>query len=129
MDNLNDIPFDISGVATKKSEMYMLFSGRITPFNNVYTKKGLFTIDDTDQCSSEQYFQCRKALDSKVYVTAAQIMETADPVTLKHVRNNITVTNDWADQAPVIMESGVGAKFSQNPELAAIFLDTGTRKL
>jgi ribA/ribD-fused uncharacterized protein len=128
VDNLNDIPFDISGVATKKSERYVLFSGRITPFSNFYTKKGLFTIDGTDYCSSEQYFQCSKALNSKDFVAAAQIMDTSDPVTMKHVGNNITVPSDWAEKAPAIMETGLRAKFSQNPELAAMLSDTGTRK-
>ena len=85
-------------------------------------------MDGTDNCSSEQYFRCSKALGNKDYVAAAQIIDTSEPVTMKHLENNITVSSDWADQDPVIMEVGVRPKFSQNPELAANLLDTGTRK-
>ena len=83
----------------------------------------------TDYCTSEQYFQCSKTLDSKDYVAAAQIMNTADHVTMKDVENNISVSSDWSDQIPVIMEIGVRVKLSQNPELAAIVLETGTRHI
>jgi predicted NAD-dependent protein-ADP-ribosyltransferase YbiA (DUF1768 family) len=64
-------------------------------------------MDDTDNCSSEQYFRCSKALGNKDYVAAAQIIDTSEPVTMKHLENNITVSGDWAKQAPVIMETGV----------------------
>ena len=128
MSNLNEIPFDISGLATEITERYVLFNGRISPFTNSYTKENLLTIDGTDYCSSEQFYQYRKALASKNYTAAAAIMDTSDPVAMKHAGDKLIVTSDWTDKARSVMEIGIRAKFSQNPDLTTILLDTGTRK-
>ena len=53
VNTLADIPFDISELATKLTEDYELFSGRISPYRNVFTRDDLFTLNDPSYCSSE----------------------------------------------------------------------------
>ena len=128
VDNLADIPFDISGLATKLTEEDVLFSGRVSPYSNFFTRDDLFTLNGTSYCSSEQYYQHQKAIHSNNYVIAAEILDTSDPVTIKHAGDRIKDTGDWMDQhARVIMEEGVQAKFTQNHELATAITLTGTR--
>lgn len=127
VNDLEDVPFDISGLATKQQQEYVLFNGRLSPFSNFYTKHGLFTVDGTVYCSSEQYFQRCKAVHAKDYMAAAEIMNTSDPVATKRIGEKIKPSTDWSDKALAVMETGVRAKFAQNHNLITAMNDTGTR--
>ena len=92
-----------------------------------FTKKGLFDIEGSEYSSSEQYYQYQKALDSKEYTAAAEIMSTTDPVTIKHVGNKVNISNGWSNKAVNVMETGVRAMFSQNLDLWSTLEATGDR--
>ena len=127
VDTLDDIPFDVSSLGTHSTEGYVLFNGRISPFSNFFTKKGLFGIEGTEYSSSEQYYQYQRALESKDYSAAAEIMSTTDPVTIKHAGNKVNISNGWSNKAVNVMETGVRAKFSQNLDLWSTLEATGER--
>ena len=128
VDTLADLPFDISELATKMNDEYVFFSGRTSPYSNFFTSDDQFTLHDISYCSSEQYYQHQKAVHCNNYIIAAEIMDTSDPVTMKHAANRIKDTGDWMDKhARAIMEEGVRAKFTQNQELATAIELTGTR--
>jgi len=128
VNNLDDLPFDISGIGTKLTERYVLFCGRLSPYSNFFTKPNLFTVEGIEYCSAEQYFQYHNALSGKDYKAAAEILDTCDPLIIKHAGNKVTPCDDWIDKAPVIMEVGVTAKFAQNTTLLTDLSNTTPRK-
>ena len=66
-------------------------------------------------------------MDATNYAVAAEVMNAFDPVTIKHNGIKITVTESWADKAPLVMETGVHAKFAQNDFLLDSMKITGSR--
>ncbi|KAK2140385.1 hypothetical protein LSH36_1371g00047 [Paralvinella palmiformis] len=71
------------------------------------------------QCSSEQHYQHQVIHSINNNVIVAEIQDTRNPVTIKHVGDRINDTGDWTDRHPrVIREEGVRAKFTHHHELA-----------
>ena len=87
----------------------------------------MFCKEGTEYSSSEQYYQYQRALESKDYSAAAEIMSTTDPVTIKHAGNKVNISNGWSNKAVNVMETAVRAKFSQNLDLWSTQEATGER--
>ena len=127
VNNLDKFPFDISHLGTERTDTHILFGGRLSRFSNFFTRKKMLTLDGISFCSTEQYYQYSKAMDATNYAVAAEVMNAFDPVTIKHNGNKITVTESWADKAPMVMEPGVHAKFAQDDFLLDSMKITGSR--
>ena len=115
VDTLDDIPFDVSSLGTHSTEGYVLFGGRISPFSNFFTKKGLFGIEGSEYSSSEQYYQYQKALDSKDY-TPLNMQVTK---LISAMAGQTKLWTSWKQEfAPI---------FSQNLDLWSTLENTGDR--
>ncbi len=44
VNDLLDIPFDISSIGTKTTDDHVMFSGRTSPYSNFFTRDKLFTL-------------------------------------------------------------------------------------
>jgi hypothetical protein len=106
--NLDDIPFDTSGLGTEITGDHVLFSGRFSPFSNFFTREDLFTGDDgITYCSTEQYFQYNKAVQSNCHSEAMNILYESDPVAIKKIGDSCKRSKDWDKVAQDIIEKGV----------------------
>ena len=129
INDIADIPFTTHDLATKSVDTHVLFSGRLSPFSNFYTRDHLFSLAGVVYCSSEQYYHHQKALHGGMYAIAAEIMDTRDPVTIKHTGDKLPNSAEWSEISSTVMETGVEAKFSQNQDLRNLLIETGTKDL
>lgn len=129
INDIANIPFNTRDLATKSTDSHVLFSGRLSPFSNFYTRDNLFSLAGVVYCSSEQYYHNQKALHGGMYAIAAEVMDTRDPVTIKHTGDKIPDSAEWSEISSMVMETGVEAKFSQNQDLKNLLVETGTKHL
>jgi len=63
VNNICDIPFDTTGLATQITSTHIMFNGRLSEYSNFYTRDGLFNVDDGNSyTSTEQYYQYSRAV-------------------------------------------------------------------
>lgn len=107
-----------------------LFYGSKDVYSNFY--KASFVIDDIKYNCVEQYFQYQKAITFGANETAEIILNTTSPTVQKSLgRKSIPNFNGkiWNSMCIDVMQKGLMAKFSQNPELKRILLETGDKIL
>ena len=111
VNNIQDIPLDISSLNQKENLSTVAFHGRFSPFINFFASK--FTMGDLTFNCSEQHYQYQKALAAKDTQSAMDIMLTQDPLKMKRICDSLTpVKSKWH---PINqMKTGLEAKFSQN---------------
>ena len=90
-----------------------------------------FFLDGRKFTSSEQYFMYRKALLFKDEGAARRILATSDCGQIQQISRRISNYNDriWNGYRQLVMYEAVYAKFSQDPELKAKLLATGSEVL
>jgi len=95
------------------------------PFSQWY--KSEFTEDGKKFCTAEQYMMYRKAMLMGDPNTAARIMQTNNPKVQKMLGREIQGFNSqlWDENKEQIVYEGNMLKFTQNPELKEILMDTG----
>ena len=128
-ETLDLLPLSIQpkSLATKRDEDIVMFYGRDAFLSNFYPSN--FTMDAKKFYTVEQYYQYKKACAAGDQDTADLIMKTMDPSEHHRMARKFG-TDVWNNQTAVeIMEEGVAAKFTQNPELKALLLDTGTKQI
>ena len=88
-------------------------------------------LDGQKYTSAEQYYQHNRALRMGDTDNAAKILLTSKPIEQMRIGRQLTQKGDnWDDSmAEQLMETGVKAKFSRNPDLLKKLIDTGTRAL
>jgi ribA/ribD-fused uncharacterized protein len=115
-----------------------LFYGSKDVYSNFY--RASFVIDDIQYNCVEQYFQYQKAITFGAYETAEKILNTTSPTVQKSLgRKSIPNFNGkiWNSISTIstksmcidVMQKGLMAKFSQNPELKRILLETDEKIL
>jgi ribA/ribD-fused uncharacterized protein len=57
------------------------------------------------------------------------MMDTCDPVTIKHTGDKVPNSAEWSEISTAVMETGVEAKFSQNQDLKNLLVETGKKHL
>ncbi|MBO4311404.1 MAG: NADAR family protein [Desulfovibrionaceae bacterium] len=90
-----------------------------------------FTACGREFSSMEQYMMCQKALCFHDEESARQIMESSDPARIKALGRQVAGYNEhwWNGVRQIIVYEGLLAKFSQNAELKARLLETGSALL
>ncbi len=90
-----------------------------------------FVEGDEKFTSTEQYMMLKKALLFNDLDAAAKIRATQDPKTILHLGRQVKHFNqeNWDAQKEKIVEEGNYLKFSQNAELKAKLLATGSKIL
>ncbi len=126
VDTLNLIPFDTSEINTREGASSIAFHGRLAYFSNF--NKAKFTLDGQVFYCVEQYLQYHKALLVNDNTSATRIMISNDPVEMKHTGDKLK-PHGWQQNAVILVKKAVFAKFSQNSNLKAILLSTGTKRL
>ncbi len=76
--------------------------------------------------SVEQYYQWSKCATQQ---GKDLILYARTPGQMKRLGKQVIIKKDWEQIKEAVMYKGVKAKFSQNPELKALLLATGTEEL
>lgn len=95
-------------------------SGEYRQFSNFFDSP--IVIDEKFYPTVEHYYQAMKAETAK---DAEKIRKAKTPHDAKKLGRKIKIRSNWDDKKFNIMLNGLYAKFTQNPELAVILLETG----
>lgn len=105
------------------------FQSEMSPFSNFFPS----LIQDSDLITFEnveQAFQFRKALSHNNQQLANKIMRTRDPYEHKRLGNLIDQpTQEWRDGEQALMSRLLRLKFTQNPFLNTLLINTGAKTL
>jgi len=124
-DQIGEIPPEInpSVASTITSHNVLLFYGKTSPFSNFFPAP--FTKDDIMFSCSEQYFQYQKALcyNDK---TAKMILEATELEAMQRLGKTVKGFDRiaWEPIGINHMIEATEAKYSQNPHLAKLLLET-----
>lgn len=94
-------------------------------FSNWYLSR--FTLDGRVFSSVEQYMMYSKAVLFGDMKTARKILSSDDPARIKAYGRLVSPYDDrkWSSVRESVVYEGLRAKFSQNPDNAALLLSTG----
>jgi len=111
----------------KTTDTHIYFSGG--PLSNFYPAN--FTLEGEKFNRSEQAYMWHKALAFNAPQKAKYILEEQDPHKQKALGRSVSdyVEKTWAELREEVMFQACYAKFSQNPELKKLLLETGDRVL
>jgi len=101
----------------------MTFRGKYAFLSNMYEVN--FEWDGRRYHNSEAAFQSAKSLDA----SQRDLFSDMNGVTAKRAGKKVQLRPDWERVKDNIMEEVVRAKFSQNPQLAKMLIDTGDMEL
>lgn len=87
-----------------------------------------FEIDGVLWPTSEHYFQAQKFLDQGIQDRIRLIESPMDAALEGRNRSN-PLRPDWEEVKDDVMRQAVFAKFSQNPEISGLLLETGEAEL
>ena len=104
-------------------DMVKMFRGKYAFLSNMYAVS--FVWDGRTYGSSEAAFQSAKSLDPAVRDTFSSMAG----VTAKREGKKVLLRGDWDGVKDEIMEDILRAKFSQNPDLLKMLVDTGDMEL
>lgn len=110
------------------NETDLYFQSEFSPLSNFFAA----SIDDgygICYTSAEQFFQHKKALFHSYSQTANKILKNRDPYELKRLGNLIQTNQEWRQTEESVMTNILRSKFTQNPDLTQILLNTGTLHL
>jgi ribA/ribD-fused uncharacterized protein len=85
-----------------------------------------FVLDGLEWPTVEHYFQAQKTTD---LAKRERIRKAQTPALAKQLGHSVCSCPDWKEVKEDIMLKALRAKFSQNPDLAEVLLDTGDNRL
>lgn len=90
-----------------------------------------FVVDEVSFSSMEQYMMYRKAICFHDTKSADQILNTEDVAQIKALGRGVSGYDDhiWNGMRQVAVYEGLLAKFSQNPQLKTLLIDTDSALL
>lgn len=100
------------------------FIGQYGFLSNFYSSP--FKINNIEYKTVEHWFQSQKSNDLDEQNT---IKNANTPAVAKSLGNKCQLRWDWERAKLIVMEGGVRAKFSQNPELKQLLIETGDQEL
>ena len=121
-------------LAQRTNNDVLVFGGSTSAhygLSNFYQLNKKFVYEHIAYSSSEQAFQHKKARIANDLNMQREIMFNADPVTQKLLGQEIKGLNkeDWNNRKRHIMKDILVSKFTQDPGLRELLLQTGTKKL
>ena len=112
IENLDELPFDISYLHEKKTKCATAFLGRFSGFSYFYRTQ--IIINDVQDSCSEQYLQAKKAKSVGNTEAEITIMMANDPVDIKYTDDNIKMTGarkkNWDEMKELAMREALMAK-------------------
>ena len=128
---LHRLPEDLNPfkITTQEDDDTIGFFGAINPFSNFFEVG--FKMDGEDYLSSEQYIQSQKAKFFKDRQAYDRIMGCSTPLDCKEEARRIHgfEKKRWDTVAKELCQTGIQAKFEQNPDLMKILLSTGNKRI
>ncbi|TXT59147.1 MAG: hypothetical protein BAJALOKI1v1_1470002 [Promethearchaeota archaeon] len=100
------------------------FKDRYRYLSNFYSSP--FQINNTNYKTVEHWFQSQKTTNSREQIT---IQNAKTPALAKSLGRKSQLRTDWEQIKLFVMKEGVRAKFSQNPRLKQLLIETGSQKL
>lgn len=105
-----------------------------TEFSNVHStfffKEAGFVLEGRRYSSLEAYFQLKKSEGCPDHEAAvAEMGASDDPALAFAVGRRHSLRPDWAEARAGVMRAGLEAKFTQDPRLSALLLETGAHAL
>ena len=121
------LPPDLSGfhASSKSDDKTIAFFGELNPLSNFHPCR--FALGNEEYHSSEQYIQQKKALFFGDETTAKRIMAANTAFDCLQLSKNVHGydSEKWAMVAKEQVLPGIMSKFSSNPQLQDILLNTG----
>ena len=131
VENVCDVPFDISKLNENRNDSTVAFLGRLSPLSNFYPAP--FSADEEHFTCVEQYYQYKKAVIAQDKDSCAAIMSSSDPLDIKRTGDAITMKPDikksWMNSNIKLMTEALTHKFQQNKLPREALLATQKRKL
>ena len=131
INTLHKLPKELNNfnISSRSNNNVLGFFGKLNPLSNFFPCA--FTHQGKNFHSSEQYIQYMKAEYCGDESTASFLLSTENALQCKDLARNITNFNkdSWNDNAKEMCESGISAKFEQNPELAEVLTSTNHKTL
>lgn len=129
MDNLTTLPKDLTleKAKTVKRDEQVYYQSQHSVLSNMYPCH--IVLDAKHYSSAEQAFQCLKANNANDSLTERRIWAERDVFEQKRIGDQIGQDVKWEDTKLEIMERILEAKFSQNPTLKTMLLETKNYKL
>ena len=105
----------------------MIFLGPHSPFSNMFS--ATFTVDNVEYGSTEQFIQASKAALFDDDVTHSRIMGEINPFRIKKLGGKVRKFNQerWRQKDKHVAYKAVKAKFTQNPTLRNLLIETGDK--
>ncbi len=134
VDTIADLPADLhpSKLCEKSTDEVFVFGGLYSEFSKHSNwSTSPFTFKDRDYVCLEQGYMYNKAVTQGDTEAARKISCTKDPREIKRLGSAIVVKNEqkWNTAKIKLMLELVRAKYTQNPHLKQLLLETGDRKL
>ena len=107
--------------------VYIPFYESDSPFSNFYQLKTPMIVDNKSFSTSEHLYMYKKAMFFEDHVTAALIPKAKSPMAAKSLGRKVAHFNEekWKKVRKGVMYSVLLEKFSCNPELRSILIETG----
>ena len=120
-------PVQLQNTSLQTEGNHVFFYGRNSPLSNFFPVK--FKVNGVIYSCSEQFYQSSKAEKHNRYDLRDKIMLQTDPAAMYRIGKEINGGDDWKKEKVSIMESGLMAKFEQNPFLKKVLLHTENKTL
>ena len=129
-DNLHQLPREIDtfDITSKSDQNCIGFFGALNLLSNFYETK--LIVGGAEYLSSEQFIQAQKASYFKDKVSYNRIMGATNSLDCKNAARSVHNFDRpaWETMAESLCKKGLKAKFSQNPHLSDILINTTGKK-
>ena len=131
IETLNTLPDFLKPekICERENDDTLIFWARDSVFSNFFQCE--FRVSGVDYKCVEQYFCSQKADMFKDHTAYDEIMSESDPAKQKKIGSTVKGFNGqvWKTEMAKVMETGLKAKFEQNPELMNRLLDTNEKTI
>ena len=92
VNNIGEIPYIVSSLTTKETNSYFMFSDRLSSNSHLFSRKALFTGEDSNKCScTEQHYEHAQSMHSCSKTTALEIICVTVRVVMEHIGDTVRV--------------------------------------
>ena len=131
VENTEKLPDELKleNISTPRNDKITAFFTKNSPLSNHFTADQ--KIQDVEYSSNEQYYMHQKALTFGDITTAEDVLNVQNPITQKALCKKFDKRDQtaWHNKRIEVMETGLKAKFHQNPELADFLVATGNTNI
>lgn len=131
VENTQNLPQELKleNISTPRNENITAFFTKNSPLSNHFAADQ--KIQGMEYSSNEQYYMHQKALTFGDIATAEDVLNVQNPITQKSLCKKFDKRDQtaWYNKRIEVMETGLKAKFDQNPELADFLVATGNTNI